>query len=85
MGFIDLHGHSSQTNSFVYGPEYEENSDSFVECRILPKIIDRVSKYFKYEMSNFRLPNYKTNTARGYFLRRLKVPSYTIETSYALY
>jgi hypothetical protein len=36
-------------------------------------------------MSEFRLPEYKSNTARGYFLTKLKVPSYTIETSYSLF
>lgn len=36
-------------------------------------------------MSEFRLQDYKTTTARGYFLKRLKIPAYTIETSYALY
>lgn len=29
-------------------------------------------------MSEFKLPDYKSNTARGYFLKKLKVPSYTI-------
>ena len=43
-----MHGHSGQTNSFIYGPEYEQNSDLFLECRIFPKILDKVSKYFKY-------------------------------------
>ena len=78
IGFMDMHGHSGQPNSFVYGPEHEESSDNFVECRILPKIWDRLSKYFKYDMSEFRLQEYKSSTARGYFMKRLKVPSYTI-------
>lgn len=52
---------------------------------MFPKIFDKVSKYFSYELSSFKLEEYKYNTARGYFLRRLKVPSYTIETSYALF
>lgn len=55
MGFLDFHGHSTQTNSFVYGPEYEEGSDEFVECRILPKLIEQSSKYFNYSMSSFKL------------------------------
>ena len=80
-----MHGHSGQTNSFVYGPEHEQSSDLFLECRIFPKILNKVSKYFKYEMSAFRLEEYKFNTARGYFCKKLKVPAYTIETSYALY
>ena len=82
---MDMHGHSGQPNSFVYGPEHEESSDNFVQCRILPKILDRLSRYFKYDMSEFRLQEYKSSTARGYFMKRLKVPSYTIQTSYALY
>lgn len=36
-------------------------------------------------MSEFKLPEYKYNTARGHLLKRLKIPSYTIETSYALF
>jgi len=56
-----------------------------MECRIFPKILDKISKYFKYDMSEFRLPEYKSNTARGYFLKKLKIPSYTIETSYSLF
>lgn len=55
MGFLDMHGHSSQPNSFVYGPEYENGSENYIECRILPKILDQSSKYFKYDMSNFKL------------------------------
>jgi hypothetical protein len=55
MSFLDMHGHSSQTNSFIYGPEHEESSNLFVECRIFPKILDKVSKYFKYDMSSFKL------------------------------
>lgn len=47
--------------------------------------MDKMSKYFKYDMSEFKLQAYKTNTARGFFMKKLKVPSYTIETSYALY
>lgn len=36
-------------------------------------------------MSEFKLEDYKFNTARGFFFKKLKIPSYTIETSYALY
>lgn len=85
MGLLDLHGHSSQPNSFIYGPEYPQNNENYVKCRILAKVLDKVSAFFRYDSSSFRLEEYKNNTARGYFCRKLKVPAYTIETSYALY
>jgi hypothetical protein len=34
--------------------------------------------FFRYDYSSFRLEEYKFNTARGYFFKKLKIPSYTI-------
>ncbi len=53
--------------------------------RLLPKILELKSSYFKYESCTFKLEEYKKNTARGYFINKLDVMAYTIESSYALY
>lgn len=53
--FIDLHGHSSQKNIFCYGPNYEYNDPNFYIARLLPKILNLKSKYFKYSSCTFKL------------------------------
>ena len=83
--FIDLHGHTSSKNIFTYGPDFETGNSNYYMARLLPKLLDLKSDYFKYDHCSFKLDEYKVNTARGYFLSQVGVMAYTVEASYAIY
>lgn len=85
MCFIDIHGHSTQKNVFVYGPDYSINTKEYELCRLLPKLMENHCLGFRYGSCSFRLDECKINTARGYFLKQLKTMAYTLESSYGLY
>lgn len=76
--FLDLHGHSSERNIFTYGPDYDTTETNFYQIRLLPKILNSKSRYFKYSSCSFKLEDYKRNTARGFFLNTVGVNAYTV-------
>lgn len=80
--FLDLHGHSTKKNVFVYGPEFPIVQKYYYECRIFPKLLANHTQMFRYYSCSFRISECKVKTARAVFLRRLMIPlSYTVEAS----
>ena len=56
-----------------------------MHSRFFPKVLENLTDVFNYNKCTFKLEECKLNTARGYFLSKLKVMAFTIESSYALY
>jgi hypothetical protein len=77
--YIDIHGHSSKKNIFMYGPDYSIQTSNYDLCRQLPKLMSNLSKYFRYYSCNFRISDVKSSTSRAIFNRCLDIPfSYTM-------
>lgn len=75
---MDIHGHSTKRNIFTYGPDYPITAREYDICRLIPKLIENNCDIFKYSSCSFKLEECKVNTARGYFLRQLRVMAYTL-------
>jgi len=58
---------------------------NYYQIRLLPKLLNSKSPYFKYHSSTFKLEDYKKNTARGFFLNKVGINACTIEASYGSY
>jgi hypothetical protein len=77
--FLDLHGHSSQSNVFTYGPPHQEKNDNYFLSRLFPEMLAEQNPNFKLDQSSYMLNGDKKNAARCIILNELKVPfSYTI-------
>lgn len=67
--FIDIHGHSLKKNVFMYGNQYPLSSEKYYRTRLLPKLFNDESNFFRYWSSQFKYEHYKRNTARIYFAK----------------
>ena len=38
--YFDLHGHTTKTNLFCYGPEHGKNNSYFLKSRVFAKLIE---------------------------------------------
>ncbi|CAD8093316.1 unnamed protein product [Paramecium sonneborni] len=84
--FIDLHGHSKKLNSFMYACRGDQDA---VQCRILPSIFSKNSKFFDFQSCTFSLEPSKMKTARAFVFKLVKkyYPNqihdiFTLETSF---
>jgi cytosolic carboxypeptidase protein 2/3 len=84
--FLDFHGHCSKKYIFTYGPDYSIDHRYFLQSRLLPKLIEKNTKSFRYYACSFRINPSKSTTARAIMLKRHQVIfTYTIETSIYAY
>lgn len=52
---MDIHGHSTKKNMFVYGPDYPISVKEHELCRLLPKLLENHCKCFRYGSCSFKL------------------------------
>jgi murein tripeptide amidase MpaA len=79
--FLDLHGHSTRTNVFTYGPEISTLDPLFNFTRLFPKLIGDRTDMFKFNKCSFRISKPKLSTARAVFLLKKGKPSFLTKTS----
>lgn len=76
----DLHGHSRRKNIFMYGcedPDYPELTREF------PYVLSKLSSYFSFKSSSFRMQKSKESTLRITIYKETKVAkTYTLESSF---
>lgn len=53
--FIDFHGHATKKNAFMYGPEYTLAERAYYEARMLPRILSKQTKMFRYYSCIFKI------------------------------
>jgi hypothetical protein len=71
--FLDFHGHSRKKNTFFYGPVYNISEPNYYKCRILPKLIEKISNPFRYHSCSFNLIEEKKKTARASMFESLGI------------
>lgn len=80
--YFDVHSHSNKKSIFMYGPHFPLHSEHYLKIRILPKLLQSVSKMFRYYSCRFKSEKNKKNCSRLALSRYLRLPTcYTIETS----
>lgn len=84
MYYLDLHGHSTKKNSFVYGPEYDLWDTKFERAKIFPKLVSFKTPMFKLNSCVYKVANYKKSTARAFLLGFVPF-CYTVESSIGIY
>ena len=66
----------------MYGPDYGVDHKHYLPCRILPKLVSKATKAFRYYSCIFRISSCKVNAARSIMLKEYNVSfAYTIEAS----
>lgn len=66
----------------MYGPDYGVDHKNYLQCRILPKFISKMTPIFRYYSCVFRISNNKITTGRAIMLREHNVTyAFTIESS----
>ena len=80
--YLDLHGHSIQRNSFIFGPEISEFPQMF---RTFIDELSLSSTLFKQSSCKLKTRICSVETARGFFQNIRKIFSLTIENSLGLY
>lgn len=84
--YIDLHGHSTRKNIFVYGPEHPMIANEYQECRVFPKHMSNLTPMFRYFSCMWRISESKESTARAVMFRKFNISNcYTMESSNGLY
>lgn len=77
--YVDLHGHSTKKNVFIYGPDYKLSESEYILCRLLPKQISKLTEMFRYYSCIFKISKGKEKTARAVLLREHGIPfCYTV-------
>lgn len=71
--FLDFHGHSRKKNTFFYGPVYSIAEPNYYKCRILPKLIEKISNPFRYHSCSFSIIEDKKKTARASMFQTLGI------------
>jgi cytosolic carboxypeptidase protein 2/3 len=80
--FLDFHGHSAKKNAFMYGPNYSLDHKHYLTCRLLPKIISKLTDKFRYYSCSFKISQCKINTSRSIMMKTVNVTfPFTIEGS----
>lgn len=67
---------------FTYGPNYGVDHKYYLPCRLLPKIISKLTNAFRYYSCLFKVSESKVNASRAVMIRDFGVIySFTIEAS----
>lgn len=72
--YFDMHGHSTKTNLFCYGPEYPRWSSFYLKCRTFAKIIEQKDELFSYKNSIFTISEHKKTTGRAKMFLHHQIP-----------
>ena len=84
--FLDLHGHSSQPNTFCYGPPHDVDSENYFLSRLLPELIAKKNSNFSLKQSSYSINPDKKFAARSMFFNSFNIPfTYTIETTFGVF
>ena len=76
----DLHGHSRAKNVFMYGCNIKGQPEA---TRIIPFILGKISPFFSYDYSRFKMQQSKESTLRISLFKELRVPAvYTMESTF---
>lgn len=82
QAYIDIHGHSRKKSIFIYGPEYQLQSDKYFRSRVLPKLLDENSEMFRFHSCKFNVEPLKTRAARVVFNKEFGIMNcFTMEAS----
>jgi len=79
--YIDIHGHSALTNSFMYGNFFEDNAERCTAQHILPNFMDKISQDFSIRNTNYNADKAKEGTARRTLESTAHLYAYTLEIS----
>ena len=83
MAYIDLHGHSRQKNTFIYGPYYPLHDTRYWKMRLIPKIMSKKSEIFRFYACKFKIEKSKLSTARLALWKEFKIMNcFTCESSF---
>lgn len=81
-----MHGHSTKTNLFCYGPEYPRWSIFYLKSRAFAKIMQQADEMFSYTNSIFTISEHKKTTGRANMFLKHKIPyTYTFQLSNGFY
>ena len=79
--YIDIHGHSCLSNSFMYGNFFEQNPEKSQDQHILPNLMDKISPDFCTVNTNYNCDEIKKGSGRRTFEDINHLYSYTLEVS----
>lgn len=83
---VELKFITVKKNVFIYGPEFSIWDPKYIQCRILPKLLDEKTEMFRYYSSIFRISGHKKSTARGVFYDLHEIVNcFTVEASHGFY
>ncbi|EAR93599.3 zinc carboxypeptidase family protein (macronuclear) [Tetrahymena thermophila SB210] len=86
LGLIDLHGHSVKKNIFTFGPYYPPTDFRYYRSKFIPKLLEKVSQYFRFYSCIYNSQKANKSTARVSFLNKYNLEiCYTIEGTFGLY
>ena len=85
--YVDIHGHSSKKNIFMYGCHYFGSEGATQKynnlIRMLPYLLSQHCKTFSYKECRFQIEREKETTARIVLFKELGiVKSYTLEATF---
>ena len=86
---VDVHGHSSKKNIFIYGGGAHKKKKDIIEVKTIAKILQNISdkcvdesyQTFNFRQTIYKLAKDKMHCCRGYFFEKGVLQSYTIEGS----
>lgn len=83
--YVDIHGHSCLTNSFMYGNLYENDIEKSLDQHILPNLMDKVSPDYSIRNTNYNCDEIKKGSGRRTFEGVDHLYAYTLEVSMSHY
>ena len=80
--FLDLHGHSKKKGSFMYGPYFPLHTRTYLDIRLLPKLLSEKTTIFRYYLCRFKSEWSMRQSARLVMSQNLGIKyTYTMENS----
>jgi hypothetical protein len=83
--YVDIHGHSCLTNSFMYGNLYENDIEKSLDQHILPNLMDKVSPDYSIRNTSYNCDEIKNGSGRRTFEGVDHLYAYTLEVSMSHY
>lgn len=83
--YVDIHGHSCLTNSFMYGNLYENDIVKSLDQHVLPNLMDKVSPAYSIRNTNYNCDEIKKGSGRRTFEAVDHLYAYTLEVSMSHY